>query len=923
MSFFSKLKVGRHPTSKGNQQDNMRDNRGVLLNPLVGSGSNILKLSSTDDAESNASFSTEEDEKIAVVKHLRDRDKTKDDIDMISKGLAGNVVGASLNDSEIQTLVESMHFYEYEQGEVVMKEGQPGFFFFIISYGEFGVLVKGKQVNKLGEGVAFGELALIHNTPRTATIKVLKKAGLWGLGRSTFRDTLKMISSRNYEENHTFIESLPIFSGLTEQQKSLLAGALVREVFAKDQDIIRQNEIGNVLYMIKSGSVDIKVNGKYIRSLNDGDAFGERALMYDELRSATVTTTKPTKCLTLDRVILTQILGDLRQVLSKNLIQQALQNSPVFKQFTKSQIQGLIDKVLFKSFEANTIALDVESKALGVRAFVVLEGEVEVSVPANYLNSRSDVFTSMRLDKSFGGRRQLGRSNVIHIVLGRGEYFGDDFVVNPRLPFVCKVETRSAAKLAVITTSILAECFGNDNIDAGLEINRKRNAVKSCFVFQYISEQQLELLVRSLRSIVYTSGEKIVVQGEQGTAFFLVQSGEVAVYKDNRFIRYLGKNDYFGERAMLYDEPRTATIEAATPEVHLWVVDKDTFLKIVELPMRRYLDERIKLQDTNVELEDLKVIQTIGRGTFGIVKMVENKKTDHRYALKCISRGKIVAHNQQSHARLERSILAGNDHPFIVRLIKTFKDSDTIYFLTELVPGGELYDAIRRIGLLTRYQAQFYIGSMILALDYLHERSIVYRDLKPENILLDSQGYIKLIDFGCAKKLSGRSYTLAGTPHYMAPEVILGKGYTLTCDAWTVGVCLYEFMCGPLPFGNDAQDHLDVFKDILTAKLSFPNHVNDADAINLMKRLLCRVPEVRMGCSATGYKEIKDNTFFKDFNFDRLLGRSYVAPLVRKYEVFARESEDESDFINKKINPSNIVSYPGQYCDEYDWDRDF
>ncbi len=154
-----------------------------------------------------------------------------------------------------------------------------------------------------------------------------------------------------------------------------------------------------------------------------------------------------------------------------------------------------------------------------------------------------------------------------------------------------------------------------------------------------------------------------------------------------------------------------------------------------------------------------------------------------------------------------------------MHLVKTFRDGAYLYFLTELITGGELYDAIREMDLLTRSQAQFYIASIAIAIEYLHERAIAYRDLKPENILLDSQGYIKLIDFGCARKLgdTGRTYTLIGTPHYMAPEVILGRGYNQTADIWSVGVCCYEFMCGPLPFGYDAtEDQLHTFKEILT-----------------------------------------------------------------------------------------------------------
>ena len=122
------------------------------------------------------------------------------------------------------------------------------------------------------------------------------------------------------------------------------------------------------------------------------------------------------------------------------------------------------------------------------------------------------------------------------------------------------------------------------------------------------------------------------------------------------------------------------------------------------------------------------------------------------------------------------------DHPFIMKLIKTSKDEKRIYFLTEHVRGTDLFDVLREMGLLSNEDSMLYIASLIEVLEYLHERDIIYRDLKPENIMIDYEGYLKLIDFGTAKILSGRTFTVVGTPHYMAPEIIIGKGYGSPAD---------------------------------------------------------------------------------------------------------------------------------------------
>jgi len=152
----------------------------------------------------------------------------------------------------------------------------------------------------------------------------------------------------------------------------------------------------------------------------------------------------------------------------------------------------------------------------------------------------------------------------------------------------------------------------------------------------------------------------------------------------------------------------------------------------------------------------------------------------------------------------------------------------------------ELFDVIREIGLLSTYDSQFYIGSMLLAIEYLHAQNIIYRDIKPENIMIDDKGYLKMIDMGTAKFLKGkgagakRTFTIIGTPHYMAPEIITGKGYTLNVDLWSIGICLYEFMCGMVPFGEDADDPYEIYEDIITKPIKYPGYLKDKKAKRLM-----------------------------------------------------------------------------------------
>jgi cGMP-dependent protein kinase len=150
-----------------------------------------------------------------------------------------------------------------------------------------------------------------------------------------------------------------------------------------------------------------------------------------------------------------------------------------------------------------------------------------------------------------------------------------------------------------------------------------------------------------------------------------------------------------------------------------------------------------------------------------------------------------------------------------VKLVKTLKDKNYIYYLMDYIKGKELYEVLLEIGILSKFQTQFYIGSMMLAVKYLHDRKFIFRDIRPENIMVLTNGYLKLIDFGTAKVLKDKTNSIIGTPQYMAPEVIMGDYYSYEIDYWSIGVCLYEFYCGNIPFGENANEPLDIYVDII------------------------------------------------------------------------------------------------------------
>jgi len=830
------------------------------------------------------------------------REKTGEDLDLIYSALKNNIVVSLLDETEMSNLSDALEYYEVKPGDICCKEGNFGSYFFIIAKGLFEVREQERLVNTMRPGQAFGEIALINKCPRSATVTAKNDSALWGVRHTKFRSVLKSLSSKSYSENRCFLESVDIFKVLTETQKKKVCEVMQISMYAAGVIVVSQGESGNCLYFVKSGILRVSIteeNGgeKTVRKLTNGAYFGERSLLYQEPRSATVTAETAAVCVSIGVRELELVFGvddhqgasvtSMHALLFRSLMEISLRdaNSRVFSAFTatKEAVSNLLKQAVIREFAIDTVIHEASDRP------------ITPGTPTSPIPASDDELSKKRL----AGVRFFivleGAVNIDGDDFGRGQIFGEQYVMDKSLKFNHTVTTLSkdgakTCRLALFGAEALAFGDFENRIDYATKLQVLRNVT----VFRALSDQQQDLLAQAFTALpIFDVGHEVITQNEFGNTFYIIKKGEVKAEKDGKILRTMGKNDYFGERALLYDEPRSASVTVTAAKTELWCIDKTVFLQIIQGPMLEHLEYRIRLQNTTMELEDLKSVRVVGRGTFGTVKLVTHKVTKTRYAMKCVRKQAVVELRQEDNIKMEREILGENDHPFIIHLVRTFKDDRFLYFLTELVTGGELYDAIRRLGILSEAHSQFYFASMGLAIDYLHERTIVYRDLKPENVLLDHQGYIKLIDFGCARKLGGeKSYTLVGTPHYMAPEVILGKGYSHSADIWSLGVCLYEFICGPLPFGNDADQQLAVFKDILTGKLAFPNYVTSRTAMDLMKRLLSRLPENRIGCSLAGFTEIRKCRYFQNFSWDKLQGRELTPPLVPQKESYAEDSED-------------------------------
>ena len=209
----------------------------------------------------------------------------------------------------------------------------------------------------------------------------------------------------------------------------------------------------------------------------------------------------------------------------------------------------------------------------------------------------------------------------------------------------------------------------------------------------------------------------------------------------------------------------------------------------------------------------------------------------------------------------------------------------------EYIKGKELFEVIRDIGFLNKEQTNFYIASMMIAIQYLHERKIIYRDIKPENIIVEKNGYLKLIDFGTAKEIEDRTKTIIGTPHYMAPEIITGGGYSFQVDFWSISICMYEFMCGEVPFGEKEEDPMEIYFAIINDNLTFPEQyiIITKEFRHLMKKMLDKNHSYRL----SNFNSIKNHPWFKDFKWDELNNLNLKPPYLPILPFFSFDFDEK------------------------------
>ena len=808
---------------------------------------NELKRGAKKKKDKIAIVSKDKDDKNQekkVLELIHEKNAEKEDYDIIYDIISKHFFLQTLNHQAKNEIIISMSLYSLKGGITLFEQGSSANYWYIVQSGELKRTMDDKCVGTIKAGESFGEHALMNNSPRSTTVSSVTDCRLWALKKQVFRKILEFIFTSNFEQNMKFLDGINI--PLDSTIKSIMANNLIQEIYNEGQYIFKEGEIGSCMYIIFEGEVECIKGDKVVRVLKQGDNFGQKALLEGDKRSLDVKAKTDCKLYSISSEFFKNQFGEnFKEYLYFSFISTAFNVSKVFNKINAKMISKTFEHFSFRSLGNNEIIYPKGQK-ICEKLCVVLEG--------NIVDKKINKVEAKRYEILYENELSEGSENLI-----KHDLLADPDCVLAEIDFEKFKEVLGGDLKKAQTKSNQLDSFGNISL------------------FRILSDDKIEFLQDNLKLERFQNGKKIINQGDIGDKLFIIKSGRVDFFVNSRYIRSSSDGEDFGAKSLILSEKRTATA-IANGEVYCYTLTAKVFKSILEPNLNEYFTNKFYLEDNTIELKDLDDIKELGSGNFGSVNLVRNKKNKQLYAIKALNLEQIKKENLEVCVELEKNVLLKTDHPFIMKMVKYLKNENYIFFINEYIKGKELWDVIRDIGLLNKEQTQFYGASILLAINHLHKKKIIYRDIKPENVMVNTKGYIKIIDFGTVKEIQDRTSTIIGTSHYMAPEITKGEGYSFQVDIWSIAVCLYEFFCGKLPFGEEYDDPMDIYRAVSKEELSFPNFVHDEKYMSLLNRMLKKNPTQRLW----KFEQIKEDPYFKDFDWNKLVSLSYPPPYMIK-----------------------------------------
>ncbi|MCQ2817128.1 MAG: cyclic nucleotide-binding domain-containing protein [archaeon] len=717
----------------------------------------------------------------------------------------------------------------------------------------------------------FGEDIFIDDPISNETVICLGEVTVLALYIGKYHNYKKKIEDESFIKKYKFICDLPYFKSLNLTYKFILTDKCKEEIIEEGRTLRQSEALSPSLFLIKKGEVSLSEEETEIKRVKENNFFGLDSFIKARNKNFYITALKRTELIQIKKEVLIEIFGE---DYFKYIIYLLLKNYISYRPITEKLFGNNADKIFKKSKieilrKGETVILSEGNKEMEERKiyFVIESGdsEKEELIPGSIIGEELLYIRGRNIK-----RKEILSKDIISLEISM-----------ENIKEILKEESEN-------------DIYKKDNtIKSPLKIISIVGQLRQMEIFKNSPLKTIEDISLCLRPLKFTKGSKIIEEFDNKNQFYLISKGRVQVSKRGKILRFLDEGSCFGERESMpnHKGKRSATITAVSENVICYELTNYYFENIIlkDENAKLFLENQIILQSDQLTLDELYFIKFLGKGKFGNVYLVHNHK--NIYAIKTVSR---LAVNKQKYLgkyfATEKKIMQRLDNPFIIKLVKTMKNMLYCFYLIEYIKGITFSDYMNQRFLkkktFSKEEFKFYIANMSLPIEYLQKNSIANRDIKPNNTMLEESGYLKMIDFGTAKEIKNYTKTKIGTPHYMAPEILEGKGYSLKCDYWSLGVFAFELYYGKYPFGDKSKSVNQLYEQILYSELSFPKPKGEDDI--LVNNFISGLLNKRVKERTSSLNEIKESELYNNFPWEDMENKRMEPP-------FKMESEPKID----------------------------
>lgn len=757
-----------------------------------------------------------------------------------------------------QRLVKRILIYTVKEGDIVVKEGYPAANLYILASGAVEISANEEFIRELNPVNCFGELALILNSTRTATVRTINSCKLYVIERQSFEIMMDEITEDNFASITEFVRQVPLFAGFDGVHTESLVRTCHLMFYSKGKVILREGEEGHLMYIIKKGAVNVIKNTVFIESFGKTDLFGEQSLLYNALRSATIVAARDCELLAITKDQLDALMPKIsKPILYKHVLRVAFTRSQTLRRLRENQLDAVLKAIKVKSFSAGEVVI----------AKGVMEGSMMLIMLKGTLVVEGRTFKAYECIGDSGMRKQV------------------------QFPFKHEVVATDETCVGEISRDRFEKALGGSLAKKKQDIWAFFNSIP---LFSNLQGEHMTHLInvsprQSVQRYEYIEGEFLFMKGEPGDFVYFVESGMVSIILDSNVVMRFGPYDFLGERACMANTVRNASASASMPTV-VWALSRSNLMKSLDKGRLKQLKQRIQFQDMRgLDFYQLKPVKLLtsksSRSSFIIYSSSDslitprelNRPLDPNSKPKIGNLGYLKAYKismlqsrRKYYARLKQSSLLGIeiDHPMAAKYIKSFKSNNYVFKLSQYIPGTNLQTLLDQEGYFSEAQIKDYVAQLLILLDYLHSRKILLRGIAPSNFIATGKAAIYLKNFEFAKRLEDRTYTLVKDPHYCSPEAITAVGYGLEADLWALGVTVYYLGFGIFPFGEAYENPMDIYQSIVEGDLQFPREVSSSlNFNNFIKSML--KPSLHFRCKTV--KEAKDHGWLAGTLWVRLI----------------------------------------------------